>query len=299
MPNTSNKTTIGSTQPRFVSLSDEEDTDHLHEAAADIRPKLPPIFASDVTTILPLLQLLYQIVKQQYEIKALPDNQVRIQPKTPDSYRVIIKVLAEKNTPFHIYKPKDEQNYRVMLKNMHYSINPADIQSEVEKLGHTVANIFTIKHHSTKLPLSMFFFDFKPASNNNIFSSARLRLSPPPKKKGEILFNALTASDMAIQKITVTSNPGVSHVQRHTQQSTASARKELTMSAVSSVEATTLSTTRVAWYKRNFKRRPIHHSTQKFSLPPPPQHIQTSNIQRVTYALSTKPKSFAFLSNWG
>jgi hypothetical protein len=137
------------TSNRLASLSDEEVTDHLQEAATDIRPKPPPIFVSDVTTILPLLQLPDQIVKQQCEIKALPDNQVRIQPKTPDSYRAIIKALAEKNTTFHTYKPKDERNYRVVLKNMHYSINPADIQTEIEKLRLTVTNIFNIEHHST------------------------------------------------------------------------------------------------------------------------------------------------------
>jgi hypothetical protein len=55
-------------------------------------------------------------MKQQYEVKALPDNQVRIQPKTPDSYKAIIKALTEKNMTFHTYKPKDERNYRVVLK---------------------------------------------------------------------------------------------------------------------------------------------------------------------------------------
>jgi hypothetical protein len=79
---------------------------------------------------------------------------------------------------------------------------------------------------------------------SNIFSSAKSHSSPP--KKGEILLNALTASDMAIRKIIVTSNPGVPNVQDHTQQRNASTRKEQTMSAVSSVEATTLLTTRVA-----------------------------------------------------
>jgi hypothetical protein len=76
-------------------------------------------------------------VKQQDEIKALPDNQVRMQPKTPDSYRAITKALNEKNTTFHTYKLKDERNYRVVLKNMHYSINLADMQTEIEKLGTT------------------------------------------------------------------------------------------------------------------------------------------------------------------
>jgi hypothetical protein len=49
---------------------------------------------------------------------------------------------------------------------MHSSINPVDIQSEIEKLGHTVTNIYNIKHHLTKFPFPMFFVYLKPATNN-------------------------------------------------------------------------------------------------------------------------------------
>jgi hypothetical protein len=40
--------------------------------------KPPPIYVSDVTTIPPLTQLLEQIAKLQYEIKALAGNRVKI-----------------------------------------------------------------------------------------------------------------------------------------------------------------------------------------------------------------------------
>jgi hypothetical protein len=46
--------------------------------------------------------LLEQIAKQQYEIKALADNQVKVQPKTYESYRTIIKALAEKHGIPHL-----------------------------------------------------------------------------------------------------------------------------------------------------------------------------------------------------
>jgi hypothetical protein len=46
-----------------------------------------------------------------------------------------------------------------VLKKLSYSSNPKDIKIEVEKLGHTVINIWNIKHHKTKLPLAMFFVD--------------------------------------------------------------------------------------------------------------------------------------------
>jgi hypothetical protein len=87
---------------------------------------------------------------------------------------------------------------------MHFSINPEDIESGIEKLGHTVTNIYNIKHHLTKLPLPMFFVDLKPATNNktylmlNTFIGARLNLSLPNKK--EILLNVLAVRVMATQK---------------------------------------------------------------------------------------------------
>jgi hypothetical protein len=79
---------------------------------------------------------------------------------------------------------------------------------------------------------------------------------------------------MAMQKITVTSNPGVSNVQDHTQQPAARTRKEQTMSAVSSVEPTTLPTTRVAWYTGNELKKKTYPSLRPkiFTPPPPPTH---------------------------
>jgi hypothetical protein len=86
--------------------------------------------------------------------------------QSSESYRTIIKALAEKCTQFHMYKLKAERSYRVVLKNIHYSINPEEIKTEIQKLGHKVTNIWNNKQHRTKQPLSMFFVELKPAPNN-------------------------------------------------------------------------------------------------------------------------------------
>jgi hypothetical protein len=49
---------------------------------------------------------------------------------------------------------------------MPYSINPREIKTEIEKVGHMVTSIWNIKQYRTKLPLSMFFIELKPALNN-------------------------------------------------------------------------------------------------------------------------------------
>jgi hypothetical protein len=71
---------------------------------------------TDVTNISPLMQLLEQIAIQQYEVKALAHNQVKVQPTTSESYRIIIKDLAEKRTHFYTYKIKEEKLYSSVKK---------------------------------------------------------------------------------------------------------------------------------------------------------------------------------------
>jgi hypothetical protein len=68
---------------------------------------------------------------------------------------------------------------------MHYSINPEEIKTKFQKLGHTVTNIWNNKQHKTKQPISMFFVQLKPAPNNkDIFNveyiqQCKIKFQPP------------------------------------------------------------------------------------------------------------------------
>jgi hypothetical protein len=93
---------------------------------------------------------------------------------------------------------------------MHYSINPQEIKTEIENLGHTVTNIWNIKQYRTMLPLSLFFVELKPAPNNkDIFNveyiQQRKKNSNHPNTKG-ILLHVQTAKDMGTPKIIAISN---------------------------------------------------------------------------------------------
>jgi hypothetical protein len=54
---------------------------------------------------------------------------------------------------------------------MHYSINYEDIKTEIEKLGHSVRNISSIKQCKTKLPLSMSFVKLQPSPNSYVHTN--------------------------------------------------------------------------------------------------------------------------------
>lgn len=151
--------------------------------------KPPPIFIQDVTTIPPLLLLLEQVAPSAYETKALSQNQVKVQPQSSEAYRAIVHALNEKQTNFHTYKPKEDRNYRVVLKHMHYSIEPTAIKEEIENLGHKVVSVWNIKQARTKLPLPMFFVDLKPApTNKDIYQieylhHCKIAFEPPHRKR--------------------------------------------------------------------------------------------------------------------
>jgi hypothetical protein len=100
-----------STSNRYTALLEEESEDQQQKAGPENTPKPPAIYITDVTNMSLHIQLLEQIAKQQHEVKALAHNQVKVQPKTSESYRVIIKALAEKRTQFHTYKLKEVTEY--------------------------------------------------------------------------------------------------------------------------------------------------------------------------------------------
>jgi hypothetical protein len=50
-----------------------------------------------------------------------------VQPATADSYRSITHALTDKRAEFHTFRPKEEKNYRVVLKHM--ACQPTPTQS--------------------------------------------------------------------------------------------------------------------------------------------------------------------------
>jgi hypothetical protein len=63
-----------STSNRYTALLEEVSEAQQQKAGLEITPKPPPIYTTEVKNISPFIQLLEQIAKQQYEIKALSHN---------------------------------------------------------------------------------------------------------------------------------------------------------------------------------------------------------------------------------
>lgn len=167
------------------AMDDETSTPNT---AKDSKP--PPIFLPGVTNVTPMIKSLDSMVtKTGYSYKCLNQDKIKIFPTSPEDYRKIVRGLTELNICFHTYQLKQERAYKVVLKNMHYSTPIEDLKAAIEENGHKVRNLTNVKNKFTKAPMSLFFIDLEPNSNNKeIFQiqyllNAKILFEPPQKKK--------------------------------------------------------------------------------------------------------------------
>jgi len=175
------------TQNRFENLQ-EVHTEESPSTSTTLKlTKPPPIFVHGVLNIKPLISLLENIAKEEYEIKTLNTSVIKIQVKKKETYSEIIKALKLRNTEFHSYQLKDEKTFKVVVRGLHHTSDIKDIEKELNLFGHTVVNISNMKSKQ-KTPLPMFFVDIKQHANNkNIYEiknllHCKINIEPPHKK---------------------------------------------------------------------------------------------------------------------
>ena len=176
---------------RFEILSEEDDENDEVSAAPKTAPKPPPIYIAMVENVQPLISLLNTVANNEFEIKILRDNEVKIQPHTEENFSKITEALSEKNTQFHTYKLKSERPFNVIIKGLHHSTPPNEINDALKSIGFDVINVANVKQRLTKNPLSMFYVNLKQSPNNKeIYKIENLLYTKiivePPRKKREI-----------------------------------------------------------------------------------------------------------------
>ena len=176
---------------RFSILETTEDSMNTTEKVNNLHtqkiPPPPPIFIDDVIDV-QSRTIEKDISKEDYKLK-INNNHVKVLPTHPDAYRKLTKLLKTLNAKFHTYQLKQERPFRVVLHNIHHSVDLDDLKYELQNLGHEVINISNIKHRISKNPLSLFFIDLKQKGNNKeIYNVNRLinsivKFEPPLVKK--------------------------------------------------------------------------------------------------------------------
>lgn len=176
----------------------QQNTDNVQGTDGDDTPKQtipkpPPIFVHGVINYDQMLNTLADIVEENnLTTKCLSNNVVKINVKTTETYRNLVKFMQEKNIIHHTYQLKEEKPYRVVIKHLHPLTPVSDIKEDLENVGFSTRNIINIRQRTTKTPLPMFFVDLEPAENNkNIYNlkylQNRVIAVEPPKKSTEIV----------------------------------------------------------------------------------------------------------------
>ena len=126
--------------------------------------------------------------EETYQCKILQNDTVKITTSTPETYRKLIRHLNSEKIIHHTYQMKQDRAYRVVIRNLHYSIPTEDIRADLQKQGHKVRHIFNIRHRVTKLPLSLFYVDLEPKENNKdvynlqYINNMKITVEPPNKR---------------------------------------------------------------------------------------------------------------------
>lgn len=143
-----------------------KEDEELNNQSSHKKIKAPPIFVSGVQNIKPLQKLLDNIAQGCYTLKILNNDQVKIQSNKSEKYLPIITALKEKNTEFFTYQRKENRNFKVVLRNLHPSVEIQEIKEELKAKGHNVLRINNIIQRISKKPLPLFFVELENKENN-------------------------------------------------------------------------------------------------------------------------------------
>jgi hypothetical protein len=155
------------------------------------------------------------------------------------------------------------------------------MKSEIESLGHTVMNIYNIKHSRTNTPQPLFFVDLKPSPNNkdiylieNIHYT-KIKFEPPRPKR--TIPQCSKCQRYGHTKAYCFHSPDVYNAQVHILPHNVHEKTNPTTSHVYSAMATIQQTTKAVLFIKPYKREPSHHfeETKKSNIFMP-SHTRTS-----------------------
>lgn len=163
------------TKNLYAQLNDKDD-DAVESPEATSKPiKAPPIFVSGVENITPLKELLNIMAPNQYLLKILSNNQVKIQLTQSEKYLPIMDELKKRKTQCYTYQRKQEKNFKVFLRGMHQTTDTEELSSAIEGQGHKVVKITNILQSNTKKALPLFHVELEQNdSNKDIYKIKKL-----------------------------------------------------------------------------------------------------------------------------
>lgn len=137
--------------------------------------KPPPIFVKGINNYIAFKKALEKELKENEFTCKSRLNDIVLHPETPDGYRLAVHYLRSMKAEFHTYQLREDRAFRVVIRHLHHTTPPADIQDELEAMGFKVRTVTNAKSVTSKEPLPLFFVDLDPQDGNEkIYSIKRL-----------------------------------------------------------------------------------------------------------------------------
>jgi hypothetical protein len=165
----------------------------------------PPIVMENVSSYPQTITALTaaNIPLDGYQVKLLNNNRIKISSATPNIYRAITSLLNIKGIQWHSYEDKQNRDIRVMIKNLHHSIDPTDIVNQLNQQGLKATSAvnkqkwLTVEQKLERrtnglpevVPLDMFIVSFDKDTNiDNIYNiksiyNSKVQIEPLRKSK--------------------------------------------------------------------------------------------------------------------
>lgn len=152
----------------------------------------PPIVLHGMKNYNSLRDVIRQnISEESFSTKLLNGDKIKINLKDSDSYRELVKILAEGQFNFHSYENKSEKPIRVMAKNLHHTCDIQMIKDELIIKQFKIIEAINKISFKTKKPLDMFILTFSGDENvkaiHEIRSILGCKVEIEPLRKSKII----------------------------------------------------------------------------------------------------------------
>jgi hypothetical protein len=163
--------------------------------------KVPPIYLRGIQDSNVLIKTLNTIGGQNSFMLKNNSETVIIFPKTPSAYRSFINFFEEKHADFHTYQLASEKLPKIVIRGLHHSTDPKEIEEALQHHGYNAVKITNIlsrriltindknQEEIVRKPLPLFFADISADTfNEKIFDLKsllcyRITIEEPNKKK--------------------------------------------------------------------------------------------------------------------
>lgn len=139
----------------------QEHQKNAKETSVKKVPPPPPIIIDRVKNYQTFYDSLTETIPaESFTAKMMNGDCVKVNAKTEDSYRIIARLLTEKDHHWHSYENKQVRPIRVVVKKLHSSCQPDRIKDDLTSQGLKIEKVDNKLSWKSKEPLNMYVLSF-------------------------------------------------------------------------------------------------------------------------------------------